>query len=96
MYIDPPYMLSTRSGKQYKHEMTDADHEELLKMIVQSKAKIMVSGYETDMYNDYLVGWQKKQFSSCAERGKPRTETVWTNYRCDLQMQIEDILCFNM
>ncbi len=22
MYIDPPYVLSTRTGKQYKHEMT--------------------------------------------------------------------------
>ena len=31
MYIDPPYLLGTRAGKQYAHEMTDADHEELLK-----------------------------------------------------------------
>ena len=50
MYIDPPYLLGTRAGKQYKHEMTDADHEELLKELQQNKAKIMLSGYESDMY----------------------------------------------
>lgn len=90
MYLDPPYMLGTRSGKQYMHEMTDAEHEELLQMILQSRAKIMISGYETDMYNDYLSGWEKKQFSSCAERGKPRVETVWMNYKADLQMNFGD------
>lgn len=89
MYIDPPYVWGTRAGKQYKHEMTDADHEEMLKLLLQSKAKIMISGYESEMYNDYLTGWEKKQFSTCAEYGKPRTETVWMNYRADLQMKLD-------
>ena len=69
--------------------MTDADHEDLLKMLLQSKAKIMLSGYESEMYNDYLNGWEKKQFSSCAEHGKPRIETVWMNYKTDLQMTLD-------
>lgn len=90
MYIDPPYMLHTRTGKQYNYEMTDSDNEELLKMLLQSKAKIMLSGYESDMYNDYLAGWGKKQFSSYAEHGKPRTETVWINYMHDAQQMSFD------
>ena len=90
MYIDPPYMLHTRARKQYKYEMTDSDHEELLKMLLQSKAKIMLSGYESDMYDDYLAGWEKKQFSSYAEYGKPRTETVWINYMHDVQQMSFD------
>lgn len=90
MYIDPPYMLHTRTGKQYNYEMTNSDHEELLKMLLQSKAKIMLSGYESDMYNDYLAGWGKKQFSSYAEHGKPRTETVWINYMHDAQQMSFD------
>lgn len=90
MYIDPPYMLHTRTGKQYNYEMTDSDHEELLKMLLQSKAKIMLSGYESDMYNDYLAGWGEKQFSSYAEHGKPRTETVWINYMHDAQQMSFD------
>ena len=48
----------------------------------------MISGYESEMYNDYLNGWKKKQFSSCAEHGKARTETVWMNYEPDPQMKL--------
>lgn len=90
MYIDPPYLLGTRAGKQYKHEMTDSDHEDLLKLLLKSKAQIMISGYESDLYNDYLADWEKKQFASCAEHGKPRTETVWMNYKQDVQISFDD------
>lgn len=88
MYLDPPYLLGTRNGKQYKHEMTDADHEELLKLILQSSAKIMISGYESEMYNDYLRGWEKRHFASCAEGGKTRTETIWMNYKNEYQISL--------
>lgn len=90
MYLDPPYLLSTRTGKQYKHEMSDSDHEELLKAIVSSKAKIMISGYESDLYNDYLSEWKKEHFSSCTEMGKARTETIWMNYEIERQLCFED------
>lgn len=94
MYLDPPYLLGTRSAgrKQYKHEMTDADHEELLKAIIQSKAKIMISGYESDMYNEYLREWHKEYFQSCAEHNGSRTEVVWMNYEYYSQISILDLV----
>lgn len=88
MYIDPPYLLGTRTGKQYMHEMTDTDHEELLKEILQNRAKIMVFGYESDMYNDYLKEWNKVYFNSCAEQGRPRQEVVWINYEIGQQLTL--------
>jgi DNA adenine methylase len=88
MYLDPPYVLGTRTGKQYANEMSDEDHEELLKFILQSNAKIMISGYESDMYNDYLHEWNKRQYNSCAEMGGKRVETVWFNYE---QLEYEQI-----
>lgn len=91
MYLDPPYLLETRRGKQYKHEMTDAEHEEMLKELLQSKAQIMISGYESDLYNDYLKGWNKYIFNSCAEHGKPRKEVIWMNYQKG-QMNIQDYI----
>lgn len=72
------------------HEMTDHDHEELLEELLQSKAKIMISGYESDMYNDYLKDWNKCTFNSCAEHGKPRVEVIWMNYG-DTQLSFEDV-----
>jgi len=80
MYLDPPYLLGTRTAKQYKHEMTDLDHEELLKALLQSKAQIMISGYESDLYNDYLKDWNKANFNATAEYGLKRVETIWMNY----------------
>lgn len=79
-YLDPPYLLATRNGKQYKHEMTDKGHEDMLKKALKSKAKIMISGYESDMYIDYLKGWKKAYFKSQAESAKPRQEVIWMNY----------------
>ena len=92
MYLDPPYLLNTRSGEQYKHEMSDTDHEEMLLKALESKAKIMISGYASEMYDDYLRGWSRLELKSCAENGRPRTEVVWMNYESDGQMDIFDFL----
>ena len=44
MYLDPPYVMGTRRYQkgQYKHEMTNADHVELLQTVKESKAKATV------------------------------------------------------
>lgn len=97
MYLDPPYLLSVRTGKQYKHEMTETEHENLLRRVLSSNAKIMISGYESDMYNDYLKSWNKMRFKSCAEYGGRRQEVIWVNYEIGVQMSIEDYImdaCF--
>lgn len=92
MYLDPPYLLSTRTAKQYKHKMTDEEHEELLKIITQSKAKIMISGYESKMYDDYLKEWTRMEFRGTAEHAGIRTEIVWMNYKPDGQINIAEFL----
>jgi DNA adenine methylase len=81
MYIDPPYVLSTRSKRIYKHEMTDKDHEELLEVLLKSKAKIILSGYDNQLYNSVLEEWQKETMNCTAEGGKSAVETIWMNYQ---------------
>lgn len=80
MYIDPPYMHGTRKNYLYKYEMEDSGHEELLKKLVKHPGKILLSGYENEMYNDYLSGWKKAHKAARAEKGLQRTETLWMNY----------------
>lgn len=80
MYIDPPYVLSTRKGNQYKYEMTDVDHIELLNTLRSSQAKIMLSGYDSKLYNDLLPDWNKTTMVSHTENGSPRKEYIWFNY----------------
>lgn len=89
-YIDPPYLLSVRAGKQYKHEMPDDEHEKMLKTILQNKAKIMISGYASEMYDEYLKKWNRMEFRSCAEHASKRTEVVWMNYEIARQLTIFD------
>lgn len=80
MYIDPPYLHGTRKNYLYKYEMNDNEHEKLLKTVVSHPGKIFLSGYDNDMYEDYLFKWNKVQKETRAENGLARTETLWMNY----------------
>lgn len=84
-YVDPPYVHETRSGiasggKYYEHEMTNADHEELLQYLLGVQGRVMISGYDCDIYNDLLKGWSKnsKTTQAAGHRGAvSRTEVLW-------------------
>lgn len=89
-FVDPPYMLGTRvlqaSGRRdYRHEMTDEDHCELLSVLLELEGFVVVSGYESDLYHDMLAGWESFETKSriSAARGTGiRTEVVWINQAC--------------
>ena len=49
IYADPPYLLQTRGGKQYRHEMTEQDHLDLLEALKQHKGSVILSGYPSEM-----------------------------------------------
>lgn len=92
MYLDPPYLLERRRARQYACEMTNNDHEELLRVITQSKARIMISGYASQMYDKYLKDWRRMEFPSMAEHAGLRTEIVWMNFEPNGQMDLDDFL----
>lgn len=88
IYCDPPYLLDTRYGKQYRCEMTDSDHEELLVMLLAHKGSVVLSGYESGLYNSYLKGWHKENFTSYAQTSTQRKEVVWMNFEPLGQMKL--------
>lgn len=90
MYVDPPYLHGTRKNYLYKYEMDDGEHEELLKVLVKHPGKILLSGYENEMYDDYLSGWTKAHKNTTAENGLARTETLWMNYEPARQLGLFD------
>ncbi len=61
VYLDPPYILSTRHGKQYRHELDDKGQNELLDVALAHKGPLLLSGYDSDMYNDRLKGWHREE-----------------------------------
>lgn len=81
VYLDPPYLLNTRLSpkKQYKHELTEADHIRLLQAAVNCKYNVAISCYDNDLYSRMLPGWRKINFKSQTRRGQA-TETLYMNY----------------
>lgn len=81
MYIDPPYMINARkSGRIYRHEMTESQHRELLRLAINSQAKIVISGYPSKLYDTILQGWYRDCTSSQTTAGEKATEIIWMNY----------------
>ncbi|MBO5060261.1 MAG: DNA adenine methylase [Clostridia bacterium] len=77
IYADPPYVLSTRSGKNYNHEMSDADHVELCETLLKHKGSVILSGYDNEIYNEYMRDWKKLSIDTTAEKGLKRVEVIW-------------------
>lgn len=88
IYADPPYLRSTRKKYLYKYEMTDREHIEMLETLVEHPGKVMISGYENDLYNFMLNGWRKIRKKTLAEGGVKREEVLWMNY-ADVQLSLE-------
>lgn len=81
IYLDPPYMPGVRHGKQYKCEMYDEkSHMELLDAALRHKGPLLISGYETMLYNGMLKGWHKEKTCCRAQNGGRREETLWMNF----------------
>lgn len=80
IYVDPPYLQSTRKKYLYNYEMTDEQHVELLKALCNSTCKIMISGYDNELYEKILKNWNKAIKNTTAECSVRRTETIWMNY----------------
>ena len=83
IYCDPPYMLETRHGKQYRCEMGEKDHEELLGVLLEHKGKVLISGYDSELYNYMLKGWYRCEAVAYSQVCSKKKEVIWMNYRND-------------
>lgn len=88
IYADPPYPLSSRkdSRPQYKFELSDADHQELIhSLVIMENAKVAISTYPNELYNEMIWGygwgdkWRNIEFESQTRHGKA-IEQLWMNY----------------
>lgn len=97
-YIDPPYLQETRvGGERYRNEMTKDEHKELLKVLVKVKGKVVVSGYESDLYNQKFKGWQKDKKNVLAQysnkaKNPGRIEVLWMNFQLDKKVAQQTLL----
>lgn len=79
IYADPPYLLKTRTKRHYAHEMTEEEHEEFLKTLNNHEGFAIVSGYDSEMYNDTLTSWSKVTKMATTEAATSKQEVLWLN-----------------
>lgn len=91
IYADPPYLLSTRGGRQYNYEMTEQDHVQLLETLKKSKAKVIISGYHSEMYDNELCDWKTVEFLRYNQNSDARTEVLWANFDLPQQIGLHEI-----
>ena len=88
IYADPPYLLGTRHGKQYRKEMTDKDHEELLEALKAHKGPAVVSGYDSELYRESLRTWHREEKFSRSQTGSKKKEILWMNFEPIKQLNL--------
>lgn len=88
IYADPPYLLNTRYGKQYRCEMTDADHRDLLDVLKAHRGPVLLSGYESELYDDALRDWYRDTAETLAQTSTKRREVLWMNFEPVIQEQL--------
>ena len=90
IYADPPYVLSTRHGKQYRCEMDDKAHNDLLDVLLVHKGPVLLSGYENELYNDRLKSWHREETTTYSQVCSKKREVLWMNFEPVEQLTIFD------
>ena len=83
MYCDPPYEQSTRTSTRYNVDMDREGHIDFLDAVIESEAKILISGYHCELYDRLLEnGFKKISFEVKTISGnfKPKTKTEFLYY----------------
>lgn len=85
LYCDPPYHHSTRTSARYPVDMSNEQQIEFLNTCINSKAKLLISGYACDEYKILEEnGFSRIDFEVKTMGGdfkpKIKIESIWKNY----------------
>ena len=87
-YLDPPYVLSARHGKQYRYELDDKGQIELLDAALEHKGPLLISGYDNELYNDRLYGWHREETVGYSQVHIKKKEVLWMNFEPEKQLSL--------
>ena len=81
-YLDPPYVHSTRGLRRnetaYRFEMSEHDHRELAAVLQSVKGHVVISGYQSELYDCELYGgWTRITKKAFSDGVRARTEVLW-------------------
>jgi len=83
LYVDPPYLGSTRRSSGYVHEMrAETEHRELAGALSTVRGAVILSGYPSELYDELYAGWHRVEIAASTGQGcawDHRTEVLWSN-----------------
>lgn len=88
LYVDPPYLGSTRANdRSYRHELlADDEHRDLAAALRRCRASVVLSGYTSALYDEELFpDWHRTTFATGTGQGPDgsgwsnRVEVLWSN-----------------
>jgi len=82
-YCDPPYPHESRGdSKAYGYEMTDAEHEQLARLLRTVRGAVALSSYRCALMDRLYGDWHRVDADTrlCNSSKGERTESLWTNY----------------
>jgi DNA adenine methylase len=102
-FIDPPYLLDTRQMQRgqhgyYRHEMSNAQHVDLLQALQKVKGMVVLSGYPSALYDQHLDGWTRHTTTARIAAGRGagiRQECAWLNPLCAAALAAQDTALFS-
>lgn len=81
LYVDPPYLGSTRATN-YRVEMTTDDaHQQLADALNACEASVVLSGYDSPLYAELFAGWHRVDLpgATTLSGDTDRVEVLWSN-----------------
>ncbi len=86
-YLDPPYVHNSRGdSKAYGYEMSNLQHIELAHLLHNIKARAVISGYRTELYDKLFKNWTRIDApeKSCNSTKGKRQESLWLNFSLEV------------
>lgn len=82
-YVDPPYLDEVCSSRSvtYSHPFSRDQHIELADVLTAAQGNVILSGYQSDLYEDIYHGWFSAAKHSIAGSGKRRVEVIWIKHQ---------------
>ncbi|EGO3817906.1 DNA adenine methylase, partial [Listeria monocytogenes] len=92
IYCDPPYVATSLASSHYQHDFSLEQHKELLKVLKKHEGKVMLSGYESELYKQELSDWPALKTMTkvgiTSEKKSDRQEIIWCNFEPPMQLNL--------
>lgn len=90
-YVDPPYLMSTRSirwgKKAYTCEVDDDYHRQLGEALGSIQGMALVSGKPSPMYEELFAGWRRVQRTTPTDFNSFTVEALWISPNADKRLK---------